>query len=207
MVDCSRRLDQEGEDSACFDRFSQPPQNAMPAEISTNERNTAACVVIEQAGAALAKRRPDIPPTFVAQLYGRTAAEDVLCYGAADLSGLAERAFDFLRERQPGAPKIRCENVTLKESGERNLISVVEIANDDMPFLVDSAMGELGERRLNVQLVAHPIFSVLRDGRRLGALGKAHGADPTRESFIHFHLKPIAEEAARADLGRALEGG
>jgi len=178
----------------------------MPAEISTNERNTAACVVIEQAGAALAKRRPDIPPTFVAQLYGRTAAEDVLCYGAADLSGLAERAFDFLRERQPGAPKIRCENVTLKESGERNLISVVEIANDDMPFLVDSAMGELGERRLNVQLVAHPIFSVRRDGSRLVALGNADVADTTRESFIHFHLKPIAEEAARADLVRALEG-
>ena len=73
-----------------------------------------------------------------------------------------------------------------------------------MPFLVDSVMGEIGERRLNVQLVAHPVFGVRRDGAKLVALG-AIAAGGARESFIHIHLEPIAEEAARADIVRALE--
>ena len=37
-------------------------------------------------------------------------------------------------------------------------VTVIEIANDDMPFLVDSVMGELAEHRLAVRLVAHPVL-------------------------------------------------
>ncbi len=176
----------------------------MGDEFPASEHENAARAVIEQAGAALNARRSDIPATFVAQLYARSVADDVLCYAAADLAELAERAFDFLKERQPGAPKIRCDTVALKELGERKSVSVIEIVNDDMPFLVDSVMGEISERRLNVQLVAHPVFGVRRDGVKLVALG-ANAAGGARESFIHIHLEPIAEEAARADIVRALE--
>ena len=177
----------------------------MGDEFPASEHENAARAVIEQAGAALNARRSDIPATFVAQLYARSVADDVLCYAAADLAELAERAFDFLKERQPGAPKIRCDTVALKESGERKSVSVIEIVNDDMPFLVDSVMGEISERRLNVQLVAHPVFGVRRDGAKLVALGAPDAAGGARESFIHIHLEPIADEAARADIVRALE--
>jgi glutamate dehydrogenase len=178
----------------------------MAVEFPVSEHENAARAVIEQAGAALTARRSDIPPTFVAQLYARTVAEDVLCYAVADLAELAERAFDFLKDRQPGAPKIRCETVALNESGERKSVTVIEIANDDMPFLVDSVMGEIAERRLNVQLVAHPVLGVRRDGAKLVVLGTPDAAGSARESFIHIHLEPIADGAARADIVRALAG-
>jgi len=187
-----------------LDRFSSPAPTAMAGEFSTDSHADAARALIDQAAAALAPRRSDIPESFVAQLYGRVVPEDVLCYAASDLALLAERAFDFLAERQPGAPKTRCETVTLNESGARKSVTVVEIVNDDMPFLVDSVMGEIGERRLNVQMVAHPVLAVERDGARLIALGAADGAGHACESFIHVHLEPIVEEAARADLVRAL---
>jgi glutamate dehydrogenase len=187
-----------------LDRFSQPASGSMAPELSASEHETAARAVIEQAGAALATRRADIPPTFVAQLYARAVAEDVLCYGVGDLATLAERAFDFLGERQPGAPKIRCDTVALNEWGERKTVSVIEIVNDDMPFLFDSVMGELAERRLNVQLVTHPVFGVKRDGGKLVALGAADAAGNARESFIHLHLEPIADETVRADIVHAL---
>src|ERR1035437_245614 len=188
-----------------LDRFSPPARASMAVEFPASEHENAARVVIEQA-AALGTRRSDIPPAFVAQLYARAVAEDVLCYAAADLAELAERAFDFLKDRPPGAPKIRCETMALKESGERKSVSVIEIVNDDMPFLVDSVMGEIGESRLNVQLVAHPVFGVRRDGAKLVALGAADAAASARERFIHIHLEPIADEAARADIVRALAG-
>ncbi len=176
----------------------------MAVDIPVSKRESAARAVIEQAGAALGARRNDIPATFVAQLYEHAVAEDVLCYAPADLAALAERAFDFLRERKPGAPKIRCENVALDESGDRKSVTLIEIVNDDMPFLVDSVMGEIAERRLTVQLVAHPVFGVQRDGAKLKALS-APAADGARESFIHIHLEPIADEAVRADIVRALD--
>ena len=176
----------------------------MAAEVPASEHENAARAAIEQAGAALAARRSDIPATFVAQLFARAVAEDVLCYSVTDLAGLAERAYDFLKERQPGTPKIRCETVALKESGVRKSVSVIEIVNDDMPFLFDSVMGELAERRLTVQLVAHPVFGVRRDGAKLAVLGAPDAAGSARESFIHIHLEPISDEAARADIVRAL---
>jgi glutamate dehydrogenase len=175
----------------------------MAADLPVAEEESAARAVIGQANATLS-RRPDIPRAFVGQLFGHAVPEDVLRYGAEDIAALAERAYDFLAERAPGVPKIRCETVPLAASGARRAISVIEIVNDDMPFLVDSVMGEIAERRLDARLVAHPIFNALRDGSRLVALattaGKGH-----RESFIHIHLMPIADDAARDELVRVLQ--
>jgi glutamate dehydrogenase len=178
----------------------------MAVELPGSEQEGAARPAIEQAGSALGRSRNDIPASFVAQLYARAVPEDVARYAAADLADLADRAYEFLRERQPGATKIRCETVRLKASDERKSISVIEIVNDDMPFLVDSVMGEVADRRLDVRLVAHPVFGVRRDGGKLVALGAADAALGARESFIHIHLEPIEDEAARAEIVRALDG-
>jgi glutamate dehydrogenase len=177
----------------------------MTTEQLGKTEDGAARTVIDQAGAALSRRRTDIPATFIAQLYARAVPEDVVRYGADDLAVLAERAYDFIVDRAPGAPKVRCETVPLTASGERKAVSVIEIVNDDMPFLVDSVMGEIADRRLDVRLVAHPMFAVQRKGSKLISLGAPDGANAARESFIHIHLAPIADEAARVELVRALE--
>src|SRR5215475_8046890 len=176
----------------------------MVADLPAREEDSAARGLIEEASAALARRHPDVPRTFVAQLYGRTVPEDVLRYGAEDLAALAERAHDFMAERTPGVPKMRCETVPLIGSGGRKAISVIEIVNDDMPFLVDSVMGEIAERHLDVRLVAHPVLGVRREGSKLVALG-APAAQKHRESFIHLHLLQIVNDAACNDLVSALQ--
>jgi glutamate dehydrogenase len=176
----------------------------MAVELPASDEERTARNVIEQAGAVLGRRRRDIPGTFVAQLYGRSVPEDVVRYGADDIAALAERAYDFMSVRAPGVPKIRCETVPLGASGGRKAVSVIEIVNDDMPFLVDSVMGELAERHLDVRLVAHPMFGVRRDGSKLVALG-APEAQGKRESFIHIHLTPVVDAAACEELVRAIE--
>ena len=177
----------------------------MAVELPASGEESAARALIEQASAALTQRRRDIPVTFIAQLYGRSVPEDVVRYGADDIAALAERAYDFIAERAPGAPKIRCETVPLAVSGDRKTTSVIEIINDDMPFLVDSVMGEITDRRLEVGLVAHPMFNVRRNGSKLLALDAPDAAEGKRESFIHIHLAPIADDAARDEVVRALQ--
>jgi glutamate dehydrogenase len=175
----------------------------MTADTKASDDNSAARELLEQAGTAIGERDPNVPASFPAQLYGRTVPEDLLRYGAADLAALAARAYAFFEDRAPGSAKIRCAVASLAESGDRKSIGVVEIVNDDMPFLLDSVMGELSERRLAVRLVAHPVIDVERNGARLVAIG-GPGAG-TRESFIHLHVDGLTDEAACADLTTALD--
>ena len=176
----------------------------MAVELPPSEEERTARARIEQASTALAKRRRDIPTTFIAQLYGRCVPEDVVRYGVDDIAFLAERAYDFLNDREPGSPKIRCAAVPLAASGARKTVSVIEIVNDDMPFLVDSVMGEIAERRLDVWLVAHPVLGVRRTQSKLTALGNPDIGEGRRESFIHIHLAPVAGEMCET-LVRALQ--
>src|SRR6185369_5909815 len=167
---CSRRRPGQAKDCGAVDSPGRRANVVRMAEIASPDEDTARRL-IEEAGGALVARRPEISATFLGELYAHAVAEDLLRYGVGDLVRLAERAFDFMAERAPGAPKIRCETVALADSGSRKAVTVIEIINDDMPFLLDSVMGELADHRLDMRLVAHPVFGVRRAGDRLAAVG------------------------------------
>ena len=176
----------------------------MDARTPADDLDANASRTIERAAVELSGTQRAIPGDFLEQLFGRAVPEDIVHYGAPDLAVLCERAWNFLSERAPGAPKIRFDTVSLSASGDRKAISVIEIANDDMPFLFDSVMGELSERRLPVRLTAHPVLGVKRDATgKLLALGTADAG--ARESFIHIHIDPIEDEAQRATIVAALQ--
>src|SRR4051794_6616346 len=148
-----------------------------------------------------------MPPAFAAALFQRAVAEDLVRYRAAELAALAEAAWAFLAERKPGAPKLRIAEPDAAAGGERlKQISVLEIVNDDMPFLVDSVMGELSEQGVDIHLVVHPVFPVARDDAgRLTGFGAAAGGAAQRESFIHIHIERIEDAARRSALIGAIE--
>ncbi len=141
----------------------------------------------------------------VTMFFGRVEPDDLARLSRQVLEHLAQEAREHLAARRPGKPSIRIFDVP--EAG----ITVVEAINDNMPFLFSSTLAELGERGLDVQLVAHPIIRVERDGQgRLTRLsGEASGAEHAgeiRESFIHIHVARLPDAAARQALKVALEG-
>src|SRR5580700_10599040 len=77
------------------------------------------------------------PPAFAELLFGHTNLEDLANYDAACLAFLAEQAWDLLQRRTAGSADIRVINPMLPNSRE---ISVLEILNDNMPFVFDSTM-------------------------------------------------------------------
>ena len=174
----------------------------LAATNHTDSEQATAQTVIEQAETELQKRRSEIPAGFVGQLFGRVVPEDVVRYVGTDLAQLAERAFDFLQQRTTGTAKVACDTIQIDSATAPRSITVIEIVNDDMPFLLDSVMGELAARRLDVRLVAHPILDVTRDGDKLVALGAAAGSK--RESVIHIHVEAIESAELRADVASAL---
>ena len=175
------------------------------------EGDPAVAALIDAAAVQLGQRR-DIPKSFVTGLFGRAVPEDFLSYGAREVAALAERTWSLLAIRRPGTSKIRFEAPTGTVGGDRlKDISVLEVVNDDMPFLVDSVMAELAERGVDVRFVVHPVFAVVRDTEgRLGelktlALKGKQPAGGLRESVIHIHVARNDDEAQRGAIVAALE--
>ena len=145
--------------------------------------------------ARIPEKSGKVPAGFVSALFSRASHEDLAAYQPEDLAALAQASFEFLQTRRDAGAKIKLSNPAPAGKKPLERITVIEIANDDMPFLLDSVMGEITAHNLNVQLVAHPIFSVTRDGDgKLTAWKPSTGkSDARRESFIHIHVERIDE--------------
>jgi glutamate dehydrogenase len=141
------------------------------------------------------------PRTFAELLFGHTNVEDLANCDAASLAFLAEQAWEHVQQRTAGSADIRVVNPMMPDGRE---ISVLEVLNDNMPFLFDSTMAELAEQGIEVTLVAHPVIAVERDeqGKLLRFYGEAlpEGAKGTRESLIHLHISRLDAAADRQKL-------
>ena len=52
----------------------------------------------------------DVPERFAAQMFARTAPEDLARYEPREIAALAAEAWRFLKERAPGAAKVRMQS-------------------------------------------------------------------------------------------------
>jgi glutamate dehydrogenase len=158
-------------------------------------------MLIGAAATTLAGRRRDIPQGFLAALYGHVPPDDLEHYRPEELAGIAEQAWSFLLERKPGTAKIGFAPAPAIPG-----LALLEILNDDMPFLVDSVLGELSERGLDIRLLVHPVFTVERnEAGHLVAFRGVRKGEGRRESFIHIHVGGVEDAAQRADIVHALE--
>src|ERR1700693_4178601 len=107
---------------------------------------------------------------FVQQYFSQLDPEDLAERQPADLYGAALSHWNFARKRDPGSVRIRVFNPTLEEHGWQSTHTIIEIVNDDMPFLVDSVTMEVNRHGLTMHLIIHPIVVVERraDGTLAG---------------------------------------
>jgi glutamate dehydrogenase len=94
----------------------------------------------------------------------------------------------FLRDRPQGLPKIRVFNPDLERHGWHSPHTVIEIVNDDMPFLVDSLTMELARLQLGIHLLIHPVLQVERDaaGKLIDLASPSMGE--RAESVMHIEI-------------------
>ncbi|MCA1300223.1 NAD-glutamate dehydrogenase [Stappia indica] len=159
--------------------------------------------------AVVAGLAPDLA-AFARDLFARGAAEDLVSYTPEELVAIAEVAWADMATHPIGTHRINIYNPDFKiEGGRTGDVTVIEVVNDNMPFLVDSVMGELQASGLEVRLVLHPILTVERDDK--GGLIACHGivrskkAGYRRESLIHMHVARIDADVERTGLRERLE--
>jgi glutamate dehydrogenase len=155
-------------------------------------------VPAEQAGSA---------ENFIRRYFANVAPDDVIYTSFDTLLGGALSLWEFGAQRAPGTPKVRLFNPTMAENGWETEHTVVEIVNDDMPFLVDSVTAEIRRRERQIHLLLHPVIRTVRDrgGNRIGVTDTLHApADAIVESYMHVEIdqetEPSELESIRASL-------
>ena len=138
--------------------------------------------------------------------YANVAPEDVLRRDAETLFGGVVALLDFMGERKPGAPKLRVYQPRYDNAGWDCEHGVIEIVNDDMPFLVDSLSAALQKREIDVHLLVHPIVAVTRDDKgKLIDIAEVRGEKGHHvESVMHIEIDRLAAATEPAKLAADL---
>ena len=148
---------------------------------------------------------------FIRKYYRAVATDDLVERGAQELFHAAVGHWTFAGKRKKKTPNVRVFNPDLKRDGWESTHTIVELVNDDMPFLVDSLGMVMNRHGLMVHLTIHPIFYVARDktGKFTGVFCTGdHDDGTTAESFMHIEIdrqtEPSVLEALEQDIRKTL---
>ena len=153
--------------------------------------------VAERARDRLERKRAGVAERFLRQFYDRVPPDDILNESPDNLYGGALALWTFGQKRKAGAAKVRVYNPRPEEQGWKSSHTIVEIINDDMPFLVDSVSSELTRLGAEVYLVIHPVIRVKRDanGKLVTLYEDGEASDDiVEESFMHVEISEQTSE-------------
>jgi glutamate dehydrogenase len=177
----------------------------VPAERLRIIEGIAACA------ARIAKRELPVSAADLVRAYYHGVAEEDLAQRSTDnLAGAAVFHARLALSRRPREAIVRVFNPDPKRDGFDSPHTIVAIATEDMPFLVDSVGIVFTQNGIKVHFIAHPVVMVERDAR--GRL-KAHylenapaRARPESWQLVEVErLDPERLEALREKLLQSLD--
>ncbi len=149
------------------------------------------------------RNRVALVESFIRQFYANVPQHDLIDQNPEDLFCAALSLWNFAAKRQAGAAKVRVFSPRQDEHGWDLGHSIVEIVNDDMPFLVDSVTAELNRQDVSVHLVIHPVMRVERDAKgQLISLGKP---EAPAESIMQLHVTQIGDAERSEQIKQRIE--
>jgi glutamate dehydrogenase len=151
-------------------------------------------------------RISDLTEEFARLYYAEADPEDLAQRAPADLAGAAAAHLLFGKAFPGGKATVRAYNPVRERDGWASPHTVVEIVNDDMPFLVDSMAMEVHRQGLTLHLLVHPVLRVARDARgEIVSIAKPRESSEGRlESFMHVEVDRQTDPAKLADLAAGI---
>ena len=166
--------------------------------------------LLEQIKSVLASRMPvkaaKQAAIFSDIYFKRIPLTDLGKDSAVTFATMVARQLEFLQQRKTGDSLVRVFNPDNKNDGWECKHTIVELANDDMPFLVDTANMAMRGFNFYVHLIVHPVFNVERDADgKLIAFHQKANKRTQAESFIHIHLQKLTDPAVLASIKSHLD--
>ncbi|MDH5829902.1 NAD-glutamate dehydrogenase [Luteimonas sp. M1R5S18] len=165
-----------------------PARKAAGAKPARTPATSATAGVLQPILDAVRKRAgkaaQDDANAFANAFYRRMTEDELPQHSAEGWAALATDLLEFMRRRKPGTAQVRLFNPGLKSHGWESPHTVLQVVNDDMPFLVDSVTMALAERAVGVHVLGHPVIQIARDkAGRLVAVGEGE-----TESVMHLEI-------------------
>ncbi len=112
--------------------------------------------------------------------------------GAGALAALAVEAFEWISVRRPGEILVRVHN-----RSDRPGHTILEVLQEDHPFILDTLELLLTRFGAQERLVIHPIVQIERDeaGQLLDVRAEANGS--ASESYVYIEFVPPTDDPSR----------
>ncbi len=177
----------------------------MDAPTSPEILSATAEAIAGRAGALVPPQDSAIAEGIARRLFATISPEDLDRAGLSVPEGAAVSLAAFARTRLPATTLVRAFDPDPEHDGFGTPHSIIEVVNDDMPFLVDSVVAELGRQGLAIHLLLHPVLMVAR-----GADGQLVAIDDrtarTRESMMHIAVDRQADADRLEAIAEGLRG-
>ncbi len=165
--------------------------------------------VMSLAAAQLPAAQQPFFGTLASEVLARLDADDLAARSDDALLAALASLLQAGSRRPPGQAQLRLAPDACGAAAAALRHTVVEVINDDMPFLVDSTTMELNRQGLSLHLIAHPVLAVQRNaaGDLLG-LHSRHAAPPgaVLESWMRIEVDRVIGEGAERELAGGIAG-
>jgi glutamate dehydrogenase len=150
--------------------------------------------------------------TFASEFYRWIAPEDLTKRSPYNLYGAVIAHWKLIQQRKSRECKVHVYTPQYEEHGWQSPHTVIEIATNDMPFLLDSLSMEINRHGYTIHFISASIISVRRDeqGQLLEVFSSNANVEGTiTESHSHIEidqqLEPAIQDELRQNLVRVLE--
>jgi glutamate dehydrogenase len=172
---------------------------------SDSQRQALTAQVVAELERRLGARKARMAVRFAKQCVRRVPIEDLANAAPSTLAAIVIRQLDLLQHRERGQTLIRVFNPDPGTDGWDSPHTIVEVVNDDMPFLVDTGALTLAEMGVGIHLIIHPIIHVTRDvaGRLTGLQDKKTDSS-SAESVIQYQIDRRTSKSALHEIEQRL---
>lgn len=135
---------------------------------------------------------------FLTQFYAQ-APDDLMAFEPDALFAIARNMWQMAEKRPTGKPQIKIMNPRGGKSGWSTKHTVLQIVNDDMPFLVDSTTGCLAvSLHCRIHMMHHPILKTWRDDKG-NRTAPGEGTEVT-ESYMFIEIDAQSDKAVLKEI-------
>lgn len=132
---------------------------------------------------------------FFDQYTKYTPYDDLNALGQDNILSMMLSGWEFIHHHKPGAINIRVFNPETDKNKQPTPYTVIEITNDDRPFLVDSVTMELARLGHNIHALIHPTYRAKRNAK--GTIEDIYPIidmdNPGKpESFIQVYIETVS---------------
>lgn len=127
--------------------------------------------------------------------YYHTATHEEIAERSLDnLYGATLSCWQFLQTIDLGKPKVHIYNPDLEQHGWRANHTVIEIVQQDMPFLVDSVRMALNQQGLVIHTIHNAVLHIQRENGQLQHIASTDTQGANAESVIYLEVDRTSDD-------------